>query len=83
MPIHGDNSGCLAFLSRCAKAMVVAVLAGFVAMMVGGNEMGGCFVALFATPAVFIITFVFFIRDPAPPPLQRKLPELKKRPMRP
>jgi len=86
MPIHGESSGCTTFLSKCAKSLVVGLVVGFVGFVVGGNEMVGCFVALFATPAGFLGAMVYFTSRPdssrsTPPP--RKLPDFKKRPAQP
>jgi hypothetical protein len=82
MPTHGDSSGCLTFLSKCAKAMLIALVAGFAAFAVGGDELRGCGVALFATPAVFLGAMVYLSRTPKwVPPEPRKRVGIKKKPL--
>jgi len=82
MPTHGDSSGCLSFLSKCTKAMLIALVAGFVGFAVGGDEMRGCGVALFVTPAFFLGAMVYLSRTPKwVPPEPRKRVGIKNKPL--
>ena len=78
-PVRRDSSGCLAFLSTCAKAFVVALPAALVALVVGGDELRGVMAAFITLPVVFLGLMIYFTSRPKSGPAPRKMAEFKKR----
>jgi hypothetical protein len=75
----------LEFVGTCSKAFCVSILAGFVGLCIGGNQMKGCFVAIITMPVVFLISLLWFARESGrtvPEPVRfrrRKLVEFRKK----